>query len=112
MRNEIGRINQDLPNTGSFDKATTIRHWIERVIRRIENYKSEHCALLKDFTTLLELALWKAKLDEEFGEVLNKEDDTTAKKAKIDMQTARQEQRITSGASIVIKNVLPFLKLE
>ncbi len=35
-----------------------------------------------------------------------------AKKSKIDVATDRQEKRITSGASIVIKNVLPFLSLE
>ena len=84
---------------------------MERVIRRIEHYKSEHRELLKEFTTLLELALWKAKLDESQDErALGR--DQQAKKAKFDMKTVRQEKRITSGASIVIKNVLPFLKLE
>eukprot|EP00986_Skeletonema_menzelii_P014704 scaffold10041_cov94-Skeletonema_menzelii.AAC.2 len=58
--------------------------------------------------TQLELAVWKAKLDE-------KEDKSTmkvqAKRAKIDEGNAREEMRITSGADIIIKNVLPFLKL-
>ena len=35
-----------------------------------------------------------------------------AKKAKVEVESKRKERRITSGASIVIKNVLPFLKLE
>ena len=35
-----------------------------------------------------------------------------AKKAKIDADGERKEQLITSGADIVIKNVLPFLQLE
>ena len=109
MNDEIGRINRDLPR---YDKTVTIQQWMERVIQRIQQYKNEHHTLLKEFTALLELALWKAKLDEEFGEPLRKEDNTIAKKAKIDMKAARQEQRITSGANIVIKNVLPFLKLE
>ncbi len=64
--------------------------------------------------TLLELALWKAKL-EEFEEALSEEDnevDTINTAAKISMQTARQEKRIRSGSNVVIKNVLPFLKLE
>jgi len=34
-----------------------------------------------------------------------------AKKAKIDIQSERNERRVTSGANIVIKNVLPFLEL-
>ncbi len=113
MNNEIDGINQVLlPNTFHLNKTAVIQQWMRSVIRRIEHYKNEHYALLKEFTTLLELALWKAKLDEEFGEALIKGDNTTAKKAKIDTKTARQEQRITSGANIVIKNVLPFLKLE
>ena len=57
-------------------------------------------------------SLWKAKLDGEFGDALSEEDNTTTKKAKIDIDAVRHEVRITSGANIVIKNVLPFLKLE
>jgi hypothetical protein len=116
MSDDIDRINQDLPNTPTIEKSAAIQLWMETVIERIEHYKSEHYRLLKEFTTLLELALWKVKLDEEFGfeEALSKEvsESNTAKKAKIDMKAIRQEQRITSGANIVIKNVLPFLKLE
>jgi len=69
---------------------------------------------LKEFTTLLELALWKAKLDESQDE-WSLERDRPANIARADMKAEcawRQEQCITSGASIVIKNVLPFLKLE
>ena len=115
MRNEIDRINQDLPNTVSFDKTITIQRWMERVIRSTEHYKTEHYTLLKNAVALLELALWKAKLDEEFGEALsNKEDNESnaTKKARIDTKATRHEARITSGANVVIKNVLPFLKLE
>jgi hypothetical protein len=113
--NEIERINRDLPNTpkdymSSF-KTFTIHQWIEKVLRRIDHYKAEHRKLLKEFTTLLELALWKVKLDEK-EEVENTLEIQKTKKAKIDDDTARQELRITSGANIVIKNVLPFLVLE
>ena len=111
MNEEIDSIDRILPDAPA-DKTATVQQWMETVIERFEHYKSEHYALLKEFTTLLELALWKIKLDEEFGEALNKEDNTTAKKAKIDMKASRKEQRITSGANVVITNVLPFLKLE
>ncbi len=110
--NIVGRINQDLPSADSNEKTEAIQLWMETVIERFGHYKSEHYRLLKEDMTLLELALWKAKLDEEFGEALNKEDNTTAKKAKIDMKASRKEQRITSGANVVTTNVLPFLKLE
>ena len=111
MNDLIDRINQVLPNTAANNKTVVIQEWMERVRGRIKHYKSEHHVLLKEFTTLLELALWKAKLDESQDErALGS--DQPAKKAKIDVMAARQEQRITFGASIVIKNVLPFLKLE
>ncbi len=84
---------------------------MERVLERFEHFKSEHRALLKELTTLLELALWKAKLDESQDE-RSLGSDQPAKKVKIDMKAVRQEQRITSGANAVIKNVLHFLKLE
>jgi hypothetical protein len=101
---EIDRINEDLPNTPANDKTEAIRLWIRSVINRMEHYKAEHYALLKEDMTQLELALWKAKLDE-------KNDDSIHGRAMIDTAVARKERRITSGASIVIKNVLPFLQL-
>jgi len=113
MKDEIDRINRDLPNTGRYVKTVEIQQWMERVMRRIEHYKNEHYILLKEFTTLLELALWKAKLDESQDErSLGSGHHQPAKKAKIDTKASRQEKRITSGANIVIKNVLSFLKLE
>ena len=110
----LNRIFSDLPNINHNEKTVKIQQWMERVMRRIEHYKSEHRELLKEFTTLRELALWKAKLDENQHEwSLGR--DQPANIARIDIKaerTRRQKQRITSGASIVIKNVLTFLKLE
>jgi hypothetical protein len=108
MNQEIDRINQDLPNTHVDEKTAVIQEWIESVIDRMEHYKAVHNRLLKEDMTLLELALWKAKLDESESDAL---DGKAAKNAKIDVESMRKERRITSGASIVIKNVLPFLQL-
>lgn len=58
-----------------------------------------------------ELALWKAKLLDEEGRKC-KAEEKKSKKAKIDENSARKEHRVTCGANIVIKNVLPFLALE
>jgi len=109
IREEIDRINEVLSNTPSRKKTVEIQQWIRSVIRLLAQYKTEHKALLKDATTLLELALWKAKIDDDEKEYL---EETKAKKAKIDIQSERRGHRITSGASIVIKNVLPFLQLK
>jgi hypothetical protein len=111
MEAEIDRINQTLPNIQAIEKTAAIQEWITRVLVRMEHYKSEHKALMKKAMTLLELALWKAKLLYEADEKKCNVDEVT-KKARIDDEAARKEHRVTCGASIVIKNVLPFLALE
>eukprot|EP00985_Skeletonema_marinoi_P012797 scaffold6264_cov73-Skeletonema_marinoi.AAC.3 len=109
MNEEINRINQDLPRTNSWDKADTIRTWIRRVIDIMEHYKAEHYRLLKEDMTLLELAVWKCKLNEEDDDDSSQK--VQVKKAKIDVESATKERRIKSGADIIIRNVLPFLQL-
>ncbi len=110
MNEEIQRINQIIPSTDPDDKADEISQWIQSVIDKIEHYKTEHRAILKDATTRLELALWGVKLDKDKEGKYSMEE-ATAGKAEIDAERARKEARITSGADIVIKNVLPFLML-
>eukprot|EP00986_Skeletonema_menzelii_P017699 scaffold21215_cov86-Skeletonema_menzelii.AAC.1 len=96
---EINRINQVLP-TIKGDKTPAIQQWMGSAFHRVHLYKTEHRRLLKEATTLLELALWKANLADNGGvEVETGE------------QRERQELRVTSGASIVINSVLPFLQL-
>ncbi len=108
MKNEIDRINRDLPYTPADEKTFEIQQWMERVLERIEYYKSKHSALLKETTTLLELDLWKANLDDNVGYASASGVRVTRGQRK----RARKDRCITSGASIVIKNVLPFLELE
>ncbi len=101
MMDQINRINRELPNTASWRKTAEIQHWMRTVIRKFEHYKSKHHKILEEATTLLELALWKANLNV-------KERDGRDTKESHDRDSAR----FTSGASIVIKNVLPYLQLE
>jgi hypothetical protein len=59
--------------------------------------------------TLLELALWKANLHDA--------DDAAAAQEGVRVTRGQRKRKrndrcITSGASIVIKNVLPFLAVE
>ena len=108
MDTEINRINLLLPDTYRSNKTHVITEWMNSVIDRLDHYKAEHTSRMKKATTLLELALWKAKLAE-------KEDDckeSARKKLKIDTENVRKEKRVTCGADTVIKNVLPFLRLE
>jgi hypothetical protein len=112
MREEIDRINRDLPTTNHLEMTRAIRQWIRSILELLEDYKTRHNALLKESMTPLELALWKAKLlDGNKEEDKSLGDKLATKKAKIDYDAVRKEQRIISGASIVIKNVIPFLAL-
>ena len=110
MNEEIDRINQILLNTTTIHLTAAIEQWERSVVCKMEHKQ------LMEAISLLELALWKRKLDESKEEMVEAEESLgvkpPAKKTKIDFAAARQEKRITSGASIVIKNVLPFLSLK
>jgi hypothetical protein len=110
MEEEIDSINQTLPNILAIDKAGATQEWIARVLDRMEHYKSEHQLLLKEVTTLLELALWKANLhDDVANDAAIAQEGVRVTRGRV--KRARKDRCITSGASIVIKNVLPFLAL-
>eukprot|EP00984_Skeletonema_dohrnii_P033207 scaffold28969_cov82-Skeletonema_dohrnii-CCMP3373.AAC.1 len=106
---EINRINQDLPNTPAVEKTVAIKQWVVSVIEKIDHYKAAHHRYVKEAISLLELALWKAKLDEKDE---NGAAEGRTKKVKLDAESVRKVKRVTCGADTVIRNVLPFLKLE
>ena len=108
MNNEINRINQTLPTIPTGRISEGIQYWMRSTTERLDHYKAEHKALLKEATTLLELALWKANLDDNGGGEGEREGVRTTRGSR---KRARKEICVTSGASIVIKNVLPFLQL-
>ncbi len=111
MNQQIHRFNLTLLYVPSGSKTTSIQDWIVSTHRKFKHYTRGHNKLLKEATTLLELALWKAMLEESDVSPVGEH---PTKKAKIDVQTLRMRQRITSGAalSVVIKHVLPFLRLD
>ncbi len=108
MQEEIKRINQVLPTTSAIDKTDEISLWMGSVSDKIDHYKAEHCRYVNEATALLELALWKAALGKKEGNSA----ESKSKKVKVDAESARKGKRVKCGADIVIKNVLPYLKLE
>ena len=106
---EINYINQVLPSSCAVGKTNVIRQWMESSLDKMDHYKTEHNRYVKEGTTLLELALWKAKLGENEEHAAM---ERRTKKVKVDAESARKEKRIKCGAEIVIKNVLSFLRLE
>ena len=121
----IDFFNQSLPTCPVSLKTEKFLFWIERIFQKIEHYKAEHYALLKEAISLLELALWKANLiknDKEEGEhsakkakIADECGDTSAKSAgiwkegKSEVDATRRAAHVMCGADIIIKNVLPFL---
>jgi hypothetical protein len=117
MAEEINRINQtlpeitidlNLPDEIEDEQTSAIDEWIAEVRSRMEHYKTEHRLLVKEAITLLELALWKVNLKENDGALIPEGVRVTRRQVK----RARKERCITSGAGIIIKNVLPFLELD
>ena len=120
MSEEINSINNDLLNSPAgrwhsewnYDeggKAGAINTWIRSVMRKIIHYIAEHQRVLNEATVLLELAIWKANLDDTDGGRNVRERVRTTRGS---VKRARRELCVTSGSSIVIKNVLPFLELK
>eukprot|EP00984_Skeletonema_dohrnii_P017408 scaffold7911_cov70-Skeletonema_dohrnii-CCMP3373.AAC.1 len=122
MRNTINQINLDLPATHADEKTVAITRWVEEVQDKIIHFKILHSMWLTRATTILELVLWKVKLEETEDDAL----ECKSKKAKINEGGSmglstnenatreyryRQEKRIQCGADIIIKNVVSFLKL-
>ena len=80
------------------------RVWLSNVKSKLSHYGSEY-QLLKEATSMLELALWKTTLDE-----LGKGENTMSnKKRKIDGLDIRSRCRISCSADIVIQHVLSYL---
>jgi hypothetical protein len=81
----------------------SILHGIQR---RIAHFEDE-LPKLKEAITILELALWKMKINKNGHN--NKNQTHFQKKMKADDSIIRSQNRVTCGADIVIGHVLPFL---
>jgi hypothetical protein len=78
---------------------------LQRIRVKVAQFEEE-CPRLKEITTILELALWKLRMNEK----LSPEEATHCqKKIKTDESDIRQQCRVTCGADVVIRHVLPYL---
>jgi len=99
----INMINILLPNFPDDRKTEQIQRWyqsfhVHSIPARLQELKVEHQSLLAKYAELLELALWKTKLQENvaLGEGGNN-------------NNTRAECRVNCGASVVIPNVISLL---
>ena len=89
------------PTPGAKNRA--VRMWIASVLYKFDRYKAQHLNLLKEASTTLELALWKMRLDGCNTNMLPEGDEGGQ---------AKCQDNCGAGISIIILNVLSFLKIE
>jgi hypothetical protein len=91
-----------------YDDNTFIeQEWHTETLTKLEYYESVY-RRLKEATSILELALWKIKLDnskDHHGNAMSGGN----KKMKIDLSEFRLQCQVRCGADYVIGNVLPYL---
>jgi hypothetical protein len=80
-------------------------HIIQRIRAKLAHFEAE-LPKLKEITTILELALWKLRMND----FIPQEKSTRRqKKMKTDESCIRRQFRITCGADVVVGHVLPYL---
>ena len=80
-------------------------NFINAIRATVANFEDKYTKL-KEITTILELALWKLRMNEEISP---EEATNCRKKIKTDEWSMRRQCRITCGADVVIGHVLPYL---
>ena len=80
-------------------------HIIQRIRAKIAHFEDK-LPKLREITTILELALWKMRMNEKSPQ---EEATLRRKKIKTDESSIRQQCRVTCGANVVSQHVLPFL---
>jgi hypothetical protein len=79
------------------------------ILRRIQEklaYFEDELHRLKEVTSILELAVWKLRMNES---ILKESTTRHQKKIKTDESSIRQQCRVTCGADSVIRHILPYL---
>ena len=79
---------------------------ILREIRSKLDHFEDKLPQLKEVTTILELALWKMRMNEKIPE---EKPSHCLKKVKTDASSIRQQCRVICGADVVIRLVLPYI---
>jgi hypothetical protein len=78
---------------------------LHRIQAKVAHFEDEYLRL-KEITSIIELALWKLRMTEN---ILQEEVSHCQKKMKTDESSILRQCRITCGADIVIRHILPYL---
>jgi hypothetical protein len=78
---------------------------LQRIRAKLAYFEDE-LPKLKEVTTMLELAIWMMRMNENIHQDMATQ---CHKKAKADKSSTRQQCRVTCGADVVIGHVLPYI---
>ena len=111
LERELTRERADLISINELEYKVFNRFAFLVQTRNSLEYHEEEYRKLKESTSIIELALWKAKINEEnlTQQSSSQGEKPRKKKVKMDKSGFRQRCRIMCGTSIIVENVLPFL---
>ena len=89
--------------TAAFEHRKDNRAILHRIQDQFTHFEDEYLKL-KEITTILELALWKMKMNEKSHLATQSQ-----KRIKTGESSTQQQCRVMCGADVVIGHVLPFL---
>ena len=92
-------------HTSNFEYNGDNFHIIQRIRARVAHFEAEHFKL-KEITTILELAVWKLRMNENIPQ---EEATHCHKKMRIDETEIRRQCRVTCGADVIIGHILLYL---
>jgi hypothetical protein len=91
--------------TANFECNGDNSNVLHRIREKLAYFEAEY-PKLKEITTILELTVWKLRMNEM---LLPEKATQCQKKMKTDELSTRRQCRITCGADVVIRHVLPYL---
>ena len=109
MIESIPDKTHDTPTTPAHrrDPANTRKAHLDRIRSKLATYERDfHC--LKEATSMLEFAMWSAKMSES-THINPSSSEGSNKKMKVDKSDFRNQCHISCGADNIIENVLPYL---
>jgi hypothetical protein len=95
----------DMIHTANFDSNEDNTVILRRIQAKVAHFEDEY-PRLKEITSILELALWKLRMNENIPQEAVPH---CQKKMKTDESSIRRQCRITCGADVVIRHILPYL---
>jgi hypothetical protein len=94
---------RNMIQTANFQCNTDNTVILRRIQAKVAHFEDEY-PRLKEITTILELALWKMKMNEK-----SHQDMAIHSQIKTNESSIRKKCRITCGADVVIQHILPYL---